>query len=164
MLNYLIILILIAVVVGPIFGLMPSSKQKRQVKLRDKAMELGFHVKICQLPQLHRAQVRKEDSVEGVAYRLPRNTKNRNERAVGSDQQLLCLRDGSEQDQPKSPNPLYTCLAETLEELPSDVVAVELTPLWYGVYWQERGTEEDVAIIKSQFEILDKKISQFDCV
>jgi hypothetical protein len=161
-LNYLIILILIAVVVGPIFGLMPSSKQKRQMKLRDKAMGLGFQVKICQLPQLHRAKIRKEDTVEGVAYRFPRNTKNQAGRAVVSEQQILCLRDGTDQDKPKNPSPFYRCLEEALDVLPSDIVAVELTPLWYGVYWNERGSEEDILIIKSQLEMLDKRISQFD--
>ena len=162
MLNYLIILILIAVVVGPIFGLMPNAKQKRQMKLRDKAMALGFQVKICQLPQLHRGKIRKEDTVEGVAYRFPRATQIEKGRAVDSDQQILCMKNGTEQDKPRNPGPHYRCLEETLEALPDDIVAVELTPLWYGVYWQERGSEEDVVVIKSQLEILDKKIPQLD--
>lgn len=160
--NYLIILILIAVVVGPIFGLMPSPKQKRQMKLRDKAMALGFQVKICPLPQLHRAKIRKEDTVEGVAYRFARKAKIQKGLAVDSDRQIICLREGTDQDKPKTPGPFYRFLEEALEALPSDIVAVELTPLWYGVYWSERGSEEDISIIKSQFEILDKKISETD--
>jgi len=162
LLNYLIILILIAVVVGPIFGLMPSSKQKRQMKLRDKALELGFHVKICHLPQVHRAKVRKEDSVEGVAYRLPRNKPNRKGVSEDSGLQVLCLRDGAEQDIPKSHNAYFLCLQEALAALPSDVVALEMTALWYGIYWSEHGSVEDVLIFKNQLDLMDKKIAMLE--
>jgi hypothetical protein len=155
--NYLIILFVVAVAVGPIFWMMPSPRQKRQAALRDYALAQGFQMKVCKIPQSHRAKVREERPQEGIVYRLTVKQRGRKPRLNHSDpaNYMLCQRENVEQtDNCVAP------LREALEQLPEDVVALEYNGLWLGVYWQERGTEQDIAAIKVQLGQLDDKLYQ----
>ncbi|MFT5579724.1 MAG: hypothetical protein ACI9WS_002484 [Paraglaciecola psychrophila] len=155
--NYLIILFVVAVAVGPIFWMMPSPRQKRQAALRDYALAQGFQMKVCDLPQSHRSKVREERLEEGIVYRLIVKQRGRKTALNHSDPSsyMLCQRENNEQTE--------NCLAllrGALVQLPEDVVALEYNGLWLGVYWQERGTDEDIAAIKSRLIELDDQLYQ----
>jgi len=137
--------------------MMPSPRQKRQATLRDYAMSLGFQMKVCDLPQSHRSKVRKEQLQEGIVYRLM--VKPRGGRATlghtDPGNYMLCQRENDEQT-----DNCLTQLRETLNLLPEHIIALEYNRLWLGVYWQERGTEQDIDLIKAQLVLLDDRLHQ----
>ena len=155
--NYLIILFVVAVAVGPIFWMMPSPRQKRQAALRDYALSQGFQMKVCDLPQSHRAKVRKDQRQEGIVYRLMVQPRGRKASLSHTDpaNYMLCQRENNEQTDNCLP-----LLRQALNQLPEHIVALEYNRLWFGVYWQERGTEQDIAFIKSQLLLLDDLLHQ----
>jgi len=139
--SYLIIAVVVLMVLSPIFWIMPSPKQKRQMQLRQMAMSLGFIVKIADLPQQHRARVRREKVEQGVTYRLPWEVKRRHPESVD----FLLLRDPGEHP-PTLDNPaLQTLMQHCLDQLPESVVALEYAKPGLALYWRERGDAEVVA-------------------
>ena len=148
--TYIIIIIIVSIVLGPIFWIMPSAKDKRLVNLRDMAMSAGFHIKVCDLPQVNRAKVRREPAEKGVMYRLPFP---QIDRKLRPDYELY-LRDESEVQTGR----YQSQLAQLLEDLPADVVAVELSPVGSGLYWRERGGGDVIESFKQKLEQFNQAI------
>jgi len=137
--------------------MMPSPRQKRQAALRDYALSLGFQMKICDLPQSHRSRVRKDQQQEGIVYRLMVKPRGRKATLSHTDpaNYMLCQRENNEQTDNCLPQ-----LRQALAQLPEHIVALEYNKLWFGVYWQERGSEQDIAAIKAQLLQLDDLLNQ----
>ena len=109
-------------------------------------MAQGLQIKVCDLPQSHRAKVRLEPAEKGVLYRLEwRDNKRRD-----PDLHIVCLR--SEDCGPDGE--MVAAMHRCLLELPEDVVAIDYSALGLGVYWRERGSLEQVAVIKGALEQL----------
>ena len=152
-LGYLIALVIISMVLAPVLWIMPTPKQKRQMALRQKAMAMGLQVRVCDLPQTHRAQVRGESPVQGVVYRmLWFRTINKN-----SLFEHLCLREPDESEYSKK-TLLDSLLLSAVERLPKCVVALEYTHSGLGIYWTEQGGIAQVDIIYQQLMTLKNEI------
>ena len=155
--SYLIILLIVAVVVGPVMWMMPSAKQKQQIRIRDYAMRQGLQIKIADLPQSHKQMVRKESPVQGVVYRLP----------LTSDKPITlktisCLKkveQGYEwQGQPQQE--LQSLFEDVLAQCPESAMGLELSGAGVACYWQERGGEAAVDQIKSALEKFRAQIKE----
>lgn len=161
---YLIILLVIAAVLAPVFYAMPSDRQKHQAALRAYAMRQGFHIKVCEIPQSRRDRVRKASVESGVAYRLAFQTiepelKTRNiEPVILVREELLSEDDYS--DVVYSGLEKQACFAplrDTLLALPDSIAAIEYAPTGVGVYWLEQGDE---ALLDQLFTDLQSLLRQ----
>lgn len=114
-------------------------------------MAQGFTLKVCDLPQSHRDKVRKEDVKEGIAYRLAvkKTEGSAGKRQYNGANVMFCNRENGEQTDNCSEH-----LRTVLVQLPEDIVAIEYSAPWLCVYWQERGTIEDIDLIKGKLEEL----------
>ena len=148
---YLLILLAVALVIGPVLWMKPSRGQARQARIRLKARALGLDVRLTELPQTHRAAVRREDVRQGVVYRRvvydPRTVLELNHRLI---------RDADTWEAAGEPLPaaLQRVLDQVREQLPADVVAIELGPQGPGIYWREMGDEREVEQIAEQLKVL----------
>ncbi|MCR8921756.1 hypothetical protein NO559_03170 [Dasania sp. GY-MA-18] len=164
--NYLIIVIIMAVVIGPIMWMMPSARQRQQMAVRQYALAQGFTIKVTDLPQSHRQRVRKEPVKQGVVYRLPLQQ----DRPLVMSQ-VYCLSRGIIDDvqEPQSTdyewqgqplNEAETWFTEALQQCPRTAVAIEYSAAGVGCYWQERGGEAAVEQIKVALQQLRKQLKQ----
>jgi hypothetical protein len=156
-LKYFLIVLAIAMVIMPVFWVMPSPAQKRQTRLRAKAMTLGLLVKVCTLPQSHRAQVRQEEGQKGVAYQL--RLAGKGWRKLKTAQRLIRL-DGDTEFHGDDPR-VEAALQQALIACPQSVKALELNPMEVVAYWQERGGEEQVLQIHQQLQSLQDILSAY---
>lgn len=154
---YFIIFIIIAMVVAPIFWMMPSPGQKRQILLRQRAIALGLQVKVCDLPQSHRAKVRKELPKQGVVYRLMWHQDNDSENAY-----TFCQRAQPMEERDQSPSPITVVLYEALENMIEQVVAIEYSRSGIAIYWSEQGSVELVEQIAQQLHDVKQAIIAFN--
>lgn len=150
---YLVVLLAIALVLGPVFWLRPSPAQKRQARVRMAARAQGLDVRLTDLPQTHRAAVRREDVRQGVVYRLPvfdpRTVISLKHRCVREPGAVEWEDEGDE-----LPAALRDRLAQMLAQMPDDAVAVEIGPQGPAVFWGERGGEEMVRHLAAQLKAL----------
>lgn len=151
--SYVIVAIVIALVLSPIFWVMPSPRQKRQMLLRQRAMALGLQVKVCDLPQNHRAKVRKERPEQGVVYRLPWRSPDAN----GESFNYLSLRNEQLADTP--PAAVKELMLTALEAMAEPVVALEFNGSGLAVYWRENGSVELVEQIVEHLKSLRQDLS-----
>lgn len=150
--SYLIIAAVVLAVIAPIFWFMPSPEIKRQMIMRDRAMQLGLQVKICDLPQTRRARVREEYVEKGIVYRLPWK------KPLQPREQFceLLLKDGDGEN-PVSPA-FSELLTASLAAMPAAVMALEYASPGVAVYWRERGGISEVEDIGRRLEQLQKEI------
>ncbi len=123
----------VLMVIAPLFWFMPSPEIKRQMVMRDRAMQLGLQVKICDLPQTRRARVRKEYIEKGVVYRL-----HWKKPLQPRDQFCEIRLKAGDSDNPVSPA-VSELLTASLSAMPEAVLALEYATLGVAVYWHERG-------------------------
>ena len=138
--NYLIIFIVMALVLSPVFWMMPSPRQKRQMALRQRAMSLGFSVKVCDLPQSYRAKVRQEPPEQGVCYLLPW----RKPGAKAGLFHFIAVRQAQADPTMNEPVAIELMLSKTLAALSDQAIALEYSSAGVAVYWRERGDVEQV--------------------
>ena len=50
--QWLVIILILALVIGPVAYLLPSKKDKRLAALRLRARQLGLHITLSRLPKL----------------------------------------------------------------------------------------------------------------
>ena len=140
--SYLIIAVVVLLVLSPIFWIMPSPKQKRQMQLRQRAMTIGFIVKIADLPQGYRAKVRQEKVEQGVTYRLAWGIKRKHPEGV----EYLLMRNPDEEisdfDDSSFDRQIQLLMRNTLQQLPDAVVALEYASPGLALYWREQGSVE----------------------
>lgn len=103
-------------------------------------MGLGLQIKLCDLPQSHRAVVRKESPTKGVVYKLA---------ITGNDGQFLqrnylLLRNEGDFEASGDHTAIQSVLKQQLLQLPASVSALECNPAGVGAYWREKGEEADI--------------------
>ena len=146
--TLLIVLLAICLFVGSALWVLPSPKEKRQMRLRRQAMSKGIQVQLSQLADPKNPM----EKVHCVAYRLPLNS---NRSAIPS--WLLYQPDMSHRshiqgwsfaDHGIQPDErLVAKLSPLIDKLPTDTLAIERTPVSVGLYWRERGEAQDVDLI-----------------
>lgn len=148
--NYLIIALVIALMLSPIFWIMPSPRQRRQTQLRQTAMKLGFQVKLCDLPQTHRDAVRQVDPLQGVVYRLPWV----NAGTMRSSFQHLLIRAETEPLASAADPAVTALLKSSIEQLPEYITALEFASSGLAIYWREQGGIERLESLYEQLKAL----------
>ena len=67
---WIIASLVLAFMLAPILWIVPSPRQRRQMRLRERARELGITVQIATFPQTRRQRVRKEEEYQvGISVR-----------------------------------------------------------------------------------------------
>lgn len=146
--SYIIIGLILALMLAPVFWIMPSASQKRQMQLRQRAMSIGFQVKLCPLPQTYRERVRQQDEVQGVVYRLPwRASLSTKERF-----NHLILRHEDGADSQPIDSPFDRLMPAWLSGLPEYVMALELSNAGVAIYWREQGGIERLEPLHASVE------------
>ena len=155
--SYLLIIIVVAFVLGPIMWIMPSPRQRKQLELRAYAVQKGLQIKIADLPQSHRQRVRKEDRQQGVLYRLPLVMTRP---ALNHSQYLLQQGDGEPEWSGPDSVAIKALLGEDLLKAIDGVVALECNQADVGVYWREKGGVEAVEAIYQLLNELREGVMQ----
>jgi len=119
-------------------------------------MELGFQVKVCDLPQTHRARVRKEPPEQGVVYRHLW----RQPGASSNNFHYLQLREELSEEPLKEAGAIAGLLSDSLTAMAEQVVAVEYSGSGIGLYWRENGSLELVEQMAQQLESLKLLLSK----
>lgn len=159
MTGYLIAALVILLIIGPVMWLKPSPGEARRARLRLLARELGLQVRLCNLPQVRRARVRREDTEQGVMYLLPLPEPGKL-RPV--DYCLVRAGAGesweNENAEPLPPE-LQAAVQHTAAALPGDAVALSLTSQGPAVYWRERGDEATVRALAAELGTLRARMA-----
>ena len=158
---YVIILIVLLIIIGPILAVLPSKRQKEQMQKRQTAMKAGISVNLTRIddpdpdPEKYLSNTGKplERVLALIAYRLPHLPSGRRrheacdwalerrlKRTAGSDDSDLPSGWCWGNTQPASlPVALLEYLHRAIAGLPDDVVRVEARKNIISVYWKERG-------------------------
>lgn len=148
--TWLIVFIVVALILAPVMWMMPSAAQKRQAIMRERARKLGLMVNIVDLPQSHRAKVRKESVSKGVSYSL------RIARQKGWQRPHWFIWREQPAGEPAAaelpPPAILERLQSLREQMPADMVGLESNESGYSVYWQERGDSAAVDNIAALLE------------
>lgn len=144
---YAILLLVFALVVAPIFWIMPKPSEKRQTAFRTRAMSLGLQIRVTPMPQTHRAEVRKEDVVQGALYKLEWRVK-----AMPMVKSCLGLRveEGIEW-RAEGDETIQSLLADALTNTELPIRALECNQAGVGAYWREGG---DIANVDGVNQLL----------
>ena len=152
----LIIIFAVLLVLGSSLWILPSAKQREQMRLRREAMMKGLQVKLTQIKDLDYPG----EVLKCIAYRMERRGK-----PVNKQQTWMLYRHPESEQSLSIPGWIYdthgglyrfpetTPIAELLAELPQDVKAVEGGLGSVSVYWNERGDSDDLATIQ---RVLDR--------
>ncbi len=145
---YLYIAIAILLVISPLVSLLPSPRQKQKMVFRQRAIALGMQVQLASIPTARHNHA-KENPLNGIAYRLPRNpqqlkelrnhTTNVAAKVSSTNNEWLWFNEKS-----RPGEPMASQLLQCFQEMPSDVAAIELSRTASSIYWREKGTVEDV--------------------
>ena len=146
----LIIVCAIILILGSSLWILPSPRQRAQMKLRREAMMKGLQVKLTKVKDLEYPG----EEVHCIAYRLPRQPKS-----VAKNKTWMLYRHSESNDELRIPGWLYDrhaglyrfddvqAVLTLLAQLPEDVIAVEGSIGTLSVYWNEQGDSDDLVTI-----------------
>lgn len=146
----IIIICALILIVGSSLWILPSPRQRAQMKLRREAMMKGLLVKLVKINDLEYPG----EQVSCIAYRLPRQTK-----PVEKKHTWMLHRHTGDNSELRIPGWIYDrhgglyrfestdLISKLLAQLPDDVIAVEAGLGTTSIYWHERGDSEDLATI-----------------
>ena len=180
--TYLIIAIALLFVIAPIFAILPSGRQKEQMKLRRSAMSKGISVELTRIqdPNPHQDKYLSNtgkplDPVLSIAaYRKgrPRPKQWRispridwtleNDEIRSTDLHSSEL-PGNWHWVPSKPSDLSddfeSFLKQELESLPADLVKIDDKNYFLSVYWHESSGDEGLAAIVRFLDACTKQLS-----
>ena len=140
--QVVIIVIVIAMMVGPIFMMRPSGRDAREAKQRDKARELGLSVYLSKLPSESSIQHANTYAMYSLAW-PEKKLKNNDNVPKWTLEQKKYEHDIHFQgrwdwfDGRKAPEENHASLRDFLNDAPLGVVALASTQSGLGVYWDE---------------------------
>ena len=157
--EYIWVLVVLALVLSPIIGLKSSPRQKKLENLRRCAAAEGLHVKIARRPDARDD----ERDLDSVSYLLPWG---------GSAPEALRPwvlthnnRRGMEAEWPNwrwfqgpAPRPAFGALEQLLPQLPEGVTGIVVGRQGLAIHWLEQGEEADVSTIASALKTLRKAL------
>ena len=154
---YLIIGVVILVVLVPIFSVLPSARQRQQMKMRQAARAAGVSVEIIMIDDPNPEQEKYVSHtgrkipprLQVAAYRIQRRRNQDWRRWPDISWCLQRQLDGSwfwKSDSELMSDTLKKVLDDALDVLPEDVEQVEESDYNISVYWHERaaGSEDNV--------------------
>lgn len=172
--NWLIIILVLALAIGPVLYLLPNAKDKRLTALREQARRLGLSVKITSLPKLDPSAServsaggkRLDPRVMCASYELPMA------QSVREVEPLLFLRLPLEPTVPvrevfdgwalhgdssaefwarySSDQRSLGVLHECIDRLPRDTLGVAVDERFVSCYWQEKSAAESNVVAQIQ--------------
>lgn len=140
----LILLLVFAMMLGPIMMLKPSRRQQQIAQLRQTAARLGLRVELQtlggrQLAVYSVAWPREAgQKFPGVGWALDK---------AGYEHGIHFDGRWQWRDKRAAPEPLQAGLHEALRHLPAGVEAVEATPLGLGCLWTESGGSRELDLM-----------------
>jgi len=163
--QVVIIVIVIAMMVGPICMMRPSGRDAREAKQRDKARELGLSVYLSKLPSESSIQHAKTYAIYSLAWPEKKLKNNDNvlkwtleqkkyEHAIHFHGRWDWFGDR------KAPEENYASLRDFLNDMPLGVAALASTQSGLGVYWDESLSEETP---EQAVNIIYKKLYDLMC-
>lgn len=157
----LIVLLAVALVVGPIMFLQPSVRDRRLIKLRQQAAELGLKIYMADYAV---GNQREDVAVYSLISALPKTTPSwcLLRRSFQHDAHFHHDWDWS-QDIPTLSAEEQQSWKYFLDQLPQDIVGVEVDNKHLGVWWRELSndiTPSDILSWLKEKENLIKKINQ----
>lgn len=156
---YLAIAILLLVIIAPIIAILPSARQKEQMRLRKRAMAEGFNIEFVHIddpdpdPEKYLSNTGKPlpRVMEVKAYRFKR-PRPLDWRRVPTVNWALVRRQGMvtglppnwswDGDPTDMSGELMEFLYRNIPQLPDDVVRFEEVKYIISIYWNERGGDE----------------------
>ncbi len=162
-----IVVLIMLSLVGSMMWAMPSPREKAQALLRSKARTLGLQVQLVRLTAPRATGESEAEEFERAAYRQLRSGLSAAQRErlvpwqVFRIRSLACdgLPDGWSWKQGEGilmPAQLEV-LADALQALPEDVVALESTPIHVSAFWRERGGVEALEAINMTLQRIASK-------
>lgn len=154
-----IIVVIVASLLGSFMWMMPTQREKFQAQLRLKAKKEGFMVQLVRLTA-PRAEGEMDGSVRNTpAYRLPRPTADKREASTMQPWQIFRVKAIANEGLPEGwswklgerslSEAQLLVLNEAVSMLPSDVVALESTPVNVTAFWNESTGEEQLGMLKA---------------
>jgi hypothetical protein len=152
-----IIVMAITLIVGSMLWVLPSPKERRQMRLRQLAMDKGLRVQLTRIKDMGSPG----KMLDCVAYRL-------SEGAHKSDRQNWKLFRTTEEWRmdingwsfgktlKKENFPDIEAIKDCVTQLPEDCVVVESTKYAVSIYWNEQGDENTLVDIE---EVLKKLLA-----
>lgn len=154
---WIVIVLGALLVIGPVFWMMPSERDRQLERLRGAARSHGLDVVDVELPQTRRERVREEERRRGVLYRasvpLTRARSTPTVRWVRERPDAPWEPEGGE-----LPVALVGAVERVLGALPPAVKAFELGRQGPGIYWREQGNEATVAALAALLKPLADQI------
>lgn len=161
--TYLLIAFVLAIILSPLMWFRQSPRQKLITDMRKEAAAKGLRVKLSKPADAREGEGR----LEYVTYRLPWVTDSDPSVETVMEKWLL-IKDTRRGD----PSPwlpwqwlgyesneiLYDVVGDVIKSLPEDVVALEVCKNGVLVFWQERGSLDDVTVIYNQLDKLRTRI------
>ncbi len=143
--QWLFIVLGLALAAAPIVYIVPRPSQRRQAALRQRAMGLGLDVRLNPLPQPRRLRVRKEQTRQGVRilHRCRRAGRD------AADFWILIREEGEEELSPDA-----AANKSLIETMPQMVVALEHASDGVAAWCTESGSVEDIDIIAAELSRL----------
>jgi hypothetical protein len=160
---YLIIVVILLVIIGPIIAVLPSARQKERMAMRQRAMAQGISVELTSIedpdpdPNKYLSNTGKplERIKRVVAYRMLRERPADWRRLPRIDWcALRCGGPGTgglppgwawQNELPSQmSNRLKEFIVDGLQMLPNDVVRVDEVRYMVSVYWNEQGSGENL--------------------
>ena len=155
---YLIVIIAVLMVVGPVIAILPSKRQKEQMAMRRIAMARGLSVQLVNIedpdpaPGEYLTNTGKplEPVMKAMAYRIARRRPSDWRLVPQVDWCVIRKHDATPgplpagwafapEPGPEMSNDFKGFLASHLDNLPADVIKVEENNYQLSVYWNERG-------------------------
>ena len=159
-LVYVIIGLVLLVVIMPLIAVLPSARQKEQMKMRDAARAAGVSVELTSIDDPNPNQDKyitqtgraMQPVLKVVAYRLQRKPAGDWRRTTAIPWCLKKNSDGgwqwSHERNPAMSDELYYWLLGAVEDLPEDVEQVEESGDNLAVYWHERNPGSEAEVIE----------------
>jgi hypothetical protein len=153
-----IIVVVVMSLLGSFMWMMPTPREKFQAKLRLKAKKDGFMVQLVRLTA-PRAEGEMDGKIRNTpAYRLPRSNLDKREVNRMAPWQIFRVAAIANEGLPEGwcwklgeralSDSQLSVLNEVIALLPSDVVAVESTPVNVTAFWNEKTGEEQLDTLK----------------
>ena len=156
---YVIIGLVLLVVIMPLIAVLPSARQKEQMKMRDAARAGGVSVELTSIDDPNPNQDKYitqtgraiQPVLQVVAYKLQRKPAGDWRRLPAIHWCLKKTSDGgwqwSHEQNPAMSDALYEWLRRAVEDLPEDVEQVEESNDNLAVYWHERNPGSEAEVI-----------------
>lgn len=144
--SILFILLAIAMAVGPIMIMQPSRRDRRLAALRQTAATLGMHVRMSDYEG-------KPVAVYSLPVDLLKTTpkwqliKQLYSHDIHFYQQWQLSAKSDD-----IPDAIHTQLKQFIDELPDDIIGIEVSSKMLGVWWKERSTSMGAEELKALLE------------